>query len=199
MQKIIKNLEKNGFQVIHVATAKEACEEAKKILKNAQSIGLGGSETVKEIGLLDWMRQEKTFHLFDQYEPGISMEENKERRRQGMLADVFVASSNALSESGFLINVDGSGNRTAAFSYGPKKVLLIVGKNKIVKGTEQGFKRINKIAAPKNVERLNQKALLHNKPPKYTIKNIQNVFSVIKKSDEKNRIIIILVEESLGY
>ncbi|OGJ44692.1 hypothetical protein A2272_02335 [Candidatus Peregrinibacteria bacterium RIFOXYA12_FULL_33_12] len=199
MNKTISNLENNGFQVISAKNTQQALEQAKTFFQNLQSVGLGGSETIREIGLLDWLRQQKTFQLFDQYEIGISMEENIKRRRQGLLADIYISSSNAVTESGCLINVDGSGNRVAAQIYGPKKVLLVVGKNKIVKNIEQGFVRIDKIATPKNVERLNQKALKHNKKPKYTAEDIQNIFCVIKKSPEKNRITIILVDEELGY
>jgi len=112
---------------------------------------------------------------------------------------LYVTSSNAVSESGYLINVDGSGNRVSALSFGPKNVLLIVGKNKIVKDVEQGFTRINNIAAPKNAERLNIKAASLNKPQIYTVDNIQNHFSVIKESDIQGRITVILVDEELGY
>ncbi|HFB61809.1 MAG TPA: lactate utilization protein, partial [Bacteroidetes bacterium] len=150
-------------------------------------------------GLLDWLRQSHGFQLFDQYEEGISMEENVERRRKGLLADIFVSSSNAITRSGYLVNVDGAGNRVAAQAYGPKKVLLIVGKNKIVDDVEAGFRRIEEVVAPKNVERVNKKAFSLKKEQRYTVQNIQSVFVVIKKTDDKNRITLILVDEELGF
>ncbi len=199
MQTTIENLRAHGFQVIRVKNAREALETAKPFFTNVQSVGLGGSVTVQQIGLLDWLRQPHDFQLFDQYEEGISMEENVERRRKGMLADIFVSSSNAVTRSGYLVNVDGAGNRVAAQAYGPKKVLLIVGKNKIVDDVEAGFRRIEEVVAPKNVERVNKKAFTLKKEQRYTVQNIQSVFVVIKKTDDKNRITLLLVDEELGF
>jgi len=199
MQKTIKNLKQNGFNVILAKDAKEALTKAKEFFKNINSVGLGGSETVSQVGLLDWLQNQNSFKLFNQYEKGISKEENTERRRQGILADIFVTSSNAVSQDGYLINVDGSGNRVAGQIYGSKKVLLIVGKNKIVKDVEAGFARIEKVVAPKNVERLNAKALSYKKPATHTAQNIQSIFCVIKKTDDQERVNIILVNDDLGY
>ena len=95
--------------------------------------------------------------------------------------------------------MDGAGNRVAAQAYGPKKVLLIVGKNKIVDDVEAGFRRIEEVVAPKNVERVNKKAFSLKKEQRYTVQNIQSVFVVIKKTDDKNRITLILVDEELGF
>ncbi len=199
MEEIIKNLRANGFEVIPVKDGEEALKTAKKYFAHVRSVGLGGSVTVQEIGLLSWLRKQGSFQLFDQYEEGITMEENVERRRKGLLADIFVSSSNAVTRSGYLVNVDGAGNRVAAQAFGPKKVLLIVGKNKIVDDVEAGFRRIEKIVAPKNVERVNKKTFTLKKTQKYTVQNIQSVFVVIKKTDDKNRTTIILVDEELGF
>ncbi len=199
MQKTIEHLRAHGFNVIVVKNAREALETAKPFFNGVRSVGLGGSVTVQQIGLLDWLRQPHAFRLFDQYEEGISMEENVERRRKGLTADIFVSSSNAVTRSGYLVNVDGAGNRVAAQAYGPKKVLLIVGKNKIVDDVEAGFRRIEEVVAPKNVERVNKKAFSLKKEQRYTVQNIQSVFVVIKKTDDKNRITLILVDEPLGF
>ena len=199
MKNTTENLLNNGFKVFHVKNAESALETAKRFFNKVESVGLGGSESVREIGLYEWMCKQDNFKLYNQYEQGISMQENEERRKMGLHTDLYVTSSNAVSESGYLINVDGSGNRVSALSFGPKKVLLIVGKNKIVKDVEQGFTRIYNIAAPKNAERLNNKAASLNKPQIYTVDNIQNHFSVVKKSDIQGRITVILVDEELGY
>ncbi len=199
MQKTIEKLRAHGFQVIPVKNTAEALEAAKSFFDGAKTVGLGGSVTVQQIGLLDWLRQPHSFRLFDQYEDGISMEENVERRRMGLTADVFVAGCNAITRSGYLVNVDGAGNRVAAQAYGPKKVILIAGKNKIVDDVEAGFRRIEEVVAPKNVERVNKKAFSLKKEQRYTVENIQSVFVVIKKTDDKNRITLILVDEELGF
>ena len=126
------------------------------------------------------------------------MEENIQRRRVGLLADLYVTGCNAITKDGKLVNADGSGNRVAAQIFGPKKVLLIVGTNKIVESVEEGFKRIEEVTAVKNVVRLNAKAVEFGKEPTYTVNNISNKFSVIS-SDTKGRTTIILVKEDLGY
>lgn len=198
MDTVIQNLEKNGFEVIEVKNKEEAFSKAKEFIGEGISIGMGGSTTVAEIGLLEYITQLSNITLFNQYEKGISMDENIRRRREGMLSDLYITGCNALTENGELVNADGSGNRVAAQIFGPKKVLLIVGKNKIVKDIEAGFERIMSVAAVKNIDRMNSKAVQMGKDPKYNLDNIGNKFTYIN-GDEKGRTTIILVDEELGY
>ncbi len=199
MQKIIENLQKNGFNVVFVKNKLEALAEAKKLFQNVKTVGLGGSKSLQDIGLVDWLRAQKNLNLLDWFQEGISKEKNAELRLASLSSDILVTSSNAITESGYLINVDGTGNRVAGQIYGPKKVLLIIGKNKIVKDVEAGFERVEKEAVPPNVERLNAKSAKFGKEPRYTKDNIQNIFCVIKKSTDTQRINIILVDEVLGF
>ena len=198
MEKFIEILKSCGYDAHFVRTKEEALELSKTYIKSGMSVGLGGSESVKEIGLLDYLLNKKDITLFNQYEDGISMDENIHRRRQGLVSDIFVTSTNAITKDGKLVNADGSGNRVAAFSYGPKNVLVIVGVNKIVENLELGFKRVMEVAAIKNIDRMNKKAIEMGKEPKHNIDNIANKFSWVK-ADDKDRIIIILVDEELGY
>ncbi|MBY0540407.1 MAG: lactate utilization protein [Campylobacterales bacterium] len=198
MEKLINSFKNCGYDAHFVKTKEEAFELAKTYIKSGMSVGLGGSESVKEIGLLDYLLNKKDITLHNQYEDGISMDENIQRRRQGLVSDIFVTSTNAITKDGKLVNADGSGNRVAAFSYGPKNVLVIVGINKIVEDVEAGFKRVMEVAAVKNIERINNKAIEMGKEPKYNLDNIANKFSWVK-ADDKDRIIIILVDEELGY
>ena len=198
MEELINTLETCGYAVHFVQTKEDALNLSKTFIKANMSVGLGGSESVKEIGLLDYLINKKDITLFNQYEDGISMDENIHRRRQGLVSDIFVTSTNAITKDGKLVNADGSGNRVAAFSYGPKNVLVIVGINKIVENLEAGFKRVMEVAAIKNIERINNKAIEMGKEAKYNIDNIANKFSWVK-ADDKDRIIIILINEELGY
>ncbi len=198
MQNTIKSLEKNGFEVLHVKSSEEALQVAKTYIKDGQKIGLGGSTTVAQIGLLKHILEQKNISLSNQYESGIDMQENIKRRREGLLSDLYITGCNAITKQGELVNADGSGNRVAAQIFGPKKVLLLVGKNKIVEDVQEGFKRIKEIASPKNIERMNNKAIEMGKEPKYNIDNIGNKFAFIN-GDEKGRTTIILIDEELGY
>lgn len=189
---------RHGMDVICVSNKEEALTLAKSFIRPGMSIGLGGSTTVAQIGLLDYVCSLKDITLFNQYEKGISMEENTKRRREGMLSDLYICGTNALTKTGELVNADGSGNRVAAQIFGPHKVLIVVGKNKIVENIEEGFKRIHDVASPKNIERMNNTAIAMGKEPRHNMDNIGNKFAYID-GDVEGRTTIILVDEDLGF
>lgn len=198
MQGLIETLEKCGYNAHFVQTKEEALELSKSMIVSGMSIGLGGSTTVREIGLLDDLVSRDDITLFNQYEKGISMEENTKRRREGMLTDLYITGTNAITKDGKLVNADGSGNRAAALIFGPKKVLIVVGVNKIVDNLEDGYKRLMEVAATKNVDRMNNIAKSMGKEPRHNLDNIANKFTYIK-ADEQDRITIVIVNEELGY
>jgi len=198
MKKLKENLEKNGFSVYFTENSSEALELAKTFFKDIATVGLGGSTSVNQIGLLDYILEQKNLKVFNQYEKGIDMLENLSRRREGLLSDLYVTGCNAITKNGELVNADGSGNRVAAQIFGPKKVLLIVGINKIVPTLKDGFDRITNIAAVKNINRMNAKALEMGKEAKYNLENIANKFAYIN-GDVKGRTHIIIVNEELGF
>lgn len=198
MEKLLETLKSCGYNPHFVKNKEEAFALAKTFIKPNMSVGLGGSVSVQQIGLLEYLVNKKDIVLYNQYEAGISMEENIERRRKGVVSDIFVTSVNAITRDGKLVNADGSGNRVAAFSYGPKNLLVIAGINKIVETLEDAFKRVMEVAAPKNIERINNVAIKMGKEPRYNLDNIANKFSWVK-ADDKDRIIIVLVDEELGY
>ncbi len=198
MDTLQEAFKKNGMEVIPVATKEEALALAKTFIRPGMSIGLGGSTSVAQIGLLEYVTSLSDITLFNQYEKGISMEENTRRRREGILSDLYICGTNALTKTGELINADGSGNRVAAQIFGPKKVLIVTGRNKIVENVEEGFKRIIEIAAPKNIERMNNTALAMGKEPRHNMNNIGNKWAYID-GDVEGRTTIILVDEDLGF
>jgi L-lactate utilization protein LutB len=198
MQKLKENLEQNGFSVYFAKDKKEALSLSIPFITDANSIGLGGSTTVVEIGLLNYILEQKGIKVHNQYENGIDMQENKKRRREGLLADLYVCGCNAITQNGELVNADGSGNRVAAQIFGPKKLLIVVGINKIVPTLEDGFARVLNIAAVKNINRMNKKAIEMGKEPKYNINNIANKFAYIN-GDEIGRTHIIIINEEFGF
>lgn len=198
MKLLGENCMKNGFEIIFAKDKNEALEISKKYFKDGMSIGLGGSSTIEECGIYDFLVNNKKIKLYNQYEEGISMSENMKRRKEGMTADIYVTSTNALTQDGEFVNCDGSGNRVAAQIFGSDKLLIVAGKNKLVKSVVDGFERIKNIAAVKNVDRLNQKAIKFNKEPYHTVESISNKFVYIN-SDVKGRTTIILVDEELGF
>lgn len=189
---------KHGMELIYAATKEEALSLAKSYIKPGMSVGLGGSTSVSQIGLLEYVTSLKDISLSNQYEKGISFEENTKRRREGMLSDLYICGTNALTKKGELINADGSGNRVAAQMFGPKKLLIVTGKNKIVENVEEGFKRIKEVASPKNIERMNNLSIAAGREPRHNMDNIGNKFAYID-GDVEGRTTIILVDEDLGY
>ncbi len=198
MQSIIKNLEKNHFIIHHVSTGQEAFDLAKTFVKPGFTVGVGGSTTVAQIGLLSWLQANDTIELYNQYEEGISREEAYERRRRGLLSDLFIASSNALTEAGELVNVDGDGNRVAAQIFGPRQVLLIVSTHKIVPDQAAAYERIRTVVVPQNINRMNARAIALGKEPRWGPENIGKKFVTIT-GDKAERTTIILVDEALGF
>jgi len=114
MDKFLATLKKCGYDPHFVKTKEEAFELSKTYIKSGMSIGLGGSTSVSQIGLLDYVVNKDDITLHNQYEKGISMQENTNRRRSGMLTDLYIGGTNALTKDGKLVNADGSGNRVAA-------------------------------------------------------------------------------------
>lgn len=150
----VSALEKNHFIAKYVSNKGEALEEVLKLIKPEDSIGLPGSATVIEIGL-EKVLKEKGYEVYNHQ--GLPKEEKRAMQRKQLTADVFVASSNAITLDGKIINVDGAGNRTAGMIFGPNKVILVVGANKITRNEEEGRERIKLVAAPMNVSRFGLK------------------------------------------
>lgn len=150
---VAKNLKRNNMVPYIVDTKDEILPLLKTLLPSDTSVGVGGSVTLDEIGVIPFLR-EGDYDFFDRYAEGLTRPEAVEIMRKALLADTFITSSNAVTEKGELYNVDGNGNRVAALCFGPKSVIVIVGANKIVKDLKAAEERVKTIAAPKNCVRL---------------------------------------------
>jgi hypothetical protein len=200
---IIKNFKKRGIDGLYCEKSTEAVETICRMIPAGSLVGLGGSETVMETGLIDALRR-LDIRLLDRYQEGVSREEVDAMRRQGLLADIFICSSNAVTADGRLVNVDGTGNRVAALIYGPKKVIVIAGMNKVVAGLEGAIARVKNVAAPANSLRVNVETPCsktgfcqdpHCQPPH----RICCQLVVTEASMIPGRITVVLVGEPLGY
>ena len=201
LKRVAEALKRNNIDAYAVADGAEAVKLALSLIPEGATVGLGGSTTVKEIGLLDALRN-GNYRLLDQYEEGITREENIERRRSGLTADFFVTGTNAVTEDGQLVNVDGFGNRVAALAFGPKKVIIVVGKNKVVKTVEDGFRRIRDYVAPRNAKRFGVNTPCTEDGRCHDCDHPQricNIYSVIRRQAVEGRITLVLVDEELGF
>lgn len=204
---ILTQLSRHGFDPHLVSDSAQALVLSQKLLAQTDfpfTVGLGGSKTVQQIGLLPYLRiqaEKNKITLFDQYREGLSRAESLAERKKGLTADWLITGTNALTYNGYLVNMDGSGNRVAGLAFGPTYVLVVVGKNKIVADIPAGIERIEKTAAPLNAKRLNR-----NTPCVETgycmdcrsADRICNALLVTKRSFPKGRIRVIIVQEELG-
>ena len=153
-RKAIEKLEAHDFKAIYVKTKEEAVQEIWKYVTPKQRIGVGGSVTIRELGILDQL-EARGSTLYDHWKPGLSKESYLETRKSEMTSDLFLSSVNAVTLNGELVNIDGIGNRVNSINFGPGKVILVAGYNKIVEDVQEAIKRIKNVAAPLNARRLN--------------------------------------------
>ncbi len=201
VKRTIENLEKNNMEACFVKDAGEVIEKLRKIIKEGDTVSVGGSMSIFEVGVIDFLKK-GNYKFLDRYEEGLTAEDKKEIFRKSFFADDYIVSTNAITENGELYNVDGTGNRVAAMIYGPDKVIVIAGINKIVRDLNQAVNRVKFTAAPANSKRLK----LDNPCTKvgYCVNcnspsRICNDYVVIRKQPKKGRIKVIIVEQELGY
>lgn len=147
---VAERLKKRHFEAYYVSNADAARAKVLELIPAGDVVSWGGSVTLSEIGVLDAVK--KTNPVIDR-DMAKSMEERMEMVRQALLCDTFLMSSNAISEDGQLVNIDGNGNRCAALIYGPKQVIIVAGVNKIAGNLEQAVARARHTAAPINTQR----------------------------------------------
>jgi L-lactate utilization protein LutB len=149
--KVVKALKSRGFEAWYFQTPEEGREKFFSLIPAADTVSWGGAMTAGELGLMDGL-YEKGYKVIDR-DKAPSQEERIERMRQALLCGTFVAGTNALSEDGQLVNIDGFGNRVAAMTFGPKQVIVVAGMNKVVKSLDDAVIRARTIAAPSNMQR----------------------------------------------
>lgn len=148
-EKVEKNLRARGYAVKVFASGAEAAEYLDKSLDGV-SIGIGGSATVRDTGLYERLEKHNTVYWHWKQEPN-------EARAAAMTADVYLTSANALAETGEIVNMDGNGNRVAGTLFGHKKVVYLIGRNKLVPTYEDAVWRVRNVAAPKRAQQMNAK------------------------------------------
>ena len=152
-EKVVNALRKNNFTADYAATRQEAAQMLMDLIPAEARIGFGGSVTLVEIGIIEQL-EARGNEVLNYLKPGLSPEEIKKIRRQHLLADVYLSGTNAVTMDGKLVNMDASGNRVGTMLYGPDKVFVIVGINKIVKDVAEAESRIKVWASPPNNKRL---------------------------------------------
>ena len=203
-QKILRTIEalnKNNMNGYLVNTKEELIEKIKELVKENSTVSCGGSMSLFETGIIDHLRSGR-YNFLDRYKEGLSKEELTQLFKESFFADAYFASSNAVTEDGKLYNVDGNGNRVAAMLFGPEKVILVVGVNKIVKNIDEAVIRNKEISAPTNAKRLNKMTPCTKVGYCMDCKSNDKIcreFTVISSQVNKDRIHVIFMNENIGY
>lgn len=201
INKTIENLKKNKMDAYYAETKEEALKKALDLMKDGDTVAVGGSVTLSEIGIMDHLRSGR-FNFIDRYKQGLSKEDAEKVLRDSFFADDYLVSSNAITEEGELYNVDGRGNRVSAMIYGPKNVIVIAGYNKIVADRNAAVERVKKIAAPANAARLNCATPCAKTGECANCRSDAKIccsYVFLGQQREKGRIKVIIVGEPLGY
>jgi len=168
----------------------------------AKTVSWGGSQTFIATGLYDRLKDDANLNVLDAFDKKISAEEMLERRRQALLADLFITSTNALTETGQLVNLDMIGNRIGGLTFGPKWVILLVGRNKVVADLEEAMYRVKNYVAPVNAMRLDKKTPCIKTSYCEECKSpdrICNTWTITEKSFPKGKVKVVLINEDLGF
>ena len=204
LSEVKEALEGNNFEVF-LATSKE---EARKIVleeiipkTGAKSCSWGGSMTITAAGVYEALKNRQDMKVVDTFDRSLPPEEVLERRRQSLMVDLFITGTNAVTETGQLVNLDMIGNRIGGLTFGPKHVIVLVGRNKVVGDLEEAMYRIKNYVAPANAIRLDRKT-----PCVKTSRceecsspeRICNTWAITEKSWPKGRVKVVLINEDLG-
>lgn len=196
-QTVIKGLQSRNMTGYYAESKEKAKELALSLMPDGCSVSHGGSCSIEEIGLIDELKSGK-YHYIDRS----AAPDRHKAELEAYDCDVFLGSTNAITEDGILVNIDGNSNRVSAYAYGPKKVVLIVGINKVAKDVDAALKRARNIAAPINTQRFNLNTPCSKTGSCLNCKSPDTIccqFLITRYSRHKDRIHVILVNDKLGY
>ena len=197
---IIKNLQRRHIEGFYCATAAEAVNKVLELIEDGSSVTWGGTMTVRDMGIPDALRRRGTLEVLDR-DLVETPEEKLAMYLKAFSADVYLTSANAISEDGVIVNIDGNGNRVAAITWGPKKVIFVIGLNKVAQTPEAALARARSTASPINAARFDIKTpcqvdgVCHNCNSPESICNYVHFL----RNSPKDRHVVVLVGENLGY
>ena len=197
-------LQHNGFEVEYLSNTRKVGEYLRTLIEQSHphSVSFGDSMTLYATGIIAWLRSQTDIPFIDTFEPGVRFKDLIERRREALTCELFLTGVNAVGEDGTLHWLDMIGNRIAPIAFGPRKVVLVAGRNKIVRDTAEAYTRIREIAAPQNVARhegfktpcaMTGRCHDCNSPQR-----ICNERLILHKCHPTGRITVVLINDELG-
>ena len=198
--KLIENLKHRHIEAFYCSTAAEAVAKVSDLIPDGSSVTWGGSMTIRDIGLTQKLKARESLVVYDR--DGLQdRSEIEDIYRKAFSCDYYLSSVNAMSEDGVIVNIDGNGNRVAAITWGPKKVIFVVGLNKVCQNVEAALSRARSVASPINTARFDIKTpckldgVCHNCNSTESICNYVHFL----RNSPRGRHIVVLVGEELGY
>lgn len=200
INKLINNFRLRNIEASYFDTTQDAANMILKLVPVECTVGIGHSATLQMMNITNLLIERGNI-VFDK-ELAVSKEESKALKKKALLADWYISGSNAVSVDGRIVNIDHSGNRVAAISFGPENVIIVIGKNKIVGTLDEAIQRVKNIACPLNAQRagFNPPCVLLNKCVDCTSEQrVCNTLSIIEGQCDKNRMKLFIVNDELGY
>ena len=199
-RKIIKNLERRHFEAYYCATSADAIARVLSLIPDGSSVTWGGSASIRDMGLTKALSDANRFEVWDR-DLVKTPEEKVEMYHRAFSADVYLSSANAMSEDGVIVNIDGNGNRVAAITYGPKRVIFVVGLNKVCGTVEAALVRARTTAAPINSARFDIETPCQIDGCCHNCNLAQSICNFVHflRNSPGGRHTVVLVGEELGY
>ena len=198
----IENLGKNNMRGYFVSDRDELLGRIAALIPEHSTVGCGDSVTLEQLGVFEYLRSREDLTFYDKHRDGLTRDQKREIYLDNFRADIFVSGTNAVTAKGELINIDGNGSRVAPILYGPKKVILVVGKNKIAPDAKEGLLRARQIAAPLDAKRLNKTTPCVKTGVCSDCRSkdrICNDFVMVSRQFDPDRIHVIIVDGNYGY
>ena len=196
-QKVIKGLQSRNMSGYYAATKEDALKIALELIPEGSTATMGGGVSVQEIGLVNALK-EGNYNFIDRNE----MPDRQAAMLMAFNADVYLSSCNAITEDGVLVNIDGNANRVAALAFGPRKVVFVVGMNKVCDDIDGAMKRARNVAAPTNAQRFGLSTPCAKTGSCMNCKSPDTIccqFLITRFSRQADRIHVILVNDNLGF
>ena len=199
-QTIIKNLKVRHIEGYYCASAQEAVQKVSDLIEDGSSVTWGGTMTVRDLGIPDFLKKRGTLNVLDR-DLVKTPQEKQDMYLKAFSADVYLSSANAISEDGVIVNIDGNGNRVAAITWGPKKVIFVIGLNKVAQTVQDALARARSTASPTNAARFDIKTPCQIDGVCHNCNSPQSICNYVHflRNSPHGRHTVVLVGESLGY
>ena len=199
-ERIIKNLKRRNMDAFYCPTATEAVKKVSELIPDGSCVTWGGSMTIRDMGIPQVLKDRKTLNVLDR-DDAPDRESVIKIYERAFTTDVYLSSANAISEDGVIVNIDGNGNRVAAITWGPKRVIFVIGMNKVAQTTEAALARARSTASPINASRFDIKTPCQVDGVCHNCNSPESICNYIHflRNSPQGRHIVVLVGEDFGY